>query len=117
MTGDGAYTPPGRRPGKGVDGDDDGDNKLVVQQVKEAGVTLRYPMLSENNYGVWAVKMKIFMRAQGVWAVVVNKGGVYEKMDQMALAAVVVQTVRETIAMISSEHETTLRRRGTLSRR
>ena len=74
-------------------------------------------MLSENNYGVWAVKMKIFMRAQGVWAAVVNKGGVDEKMDQMALAAVVVQTVRETIAMISSEHETTLRRRGTLSRR
>ena len=106
MTGDGAYTPPGRRPGKGVDGDDNGDNKLVVQQVKEAGVTLRYPMLSENNYGVWAVKMKIFMRAQGVWAAVVNKGGVYEKMDQMALAAVVVQTVREAVAIISSEHET-----------
>jgi len=30
---------------------------------------------------------------KGVWAVVVNKGGVYEKMDQMALAAVV-QTTR-----------------------
>ena len=105
MTGDGAYTPPGRRPGKGVDGDDDGDNKLVVQQVKEAGVTLRYPMLSENNYGVWAVKMKIFMRAQGVWAAVVNKGGVDEKMDQMALAAIV-QAVPEAVVMSISEHET-----------
>lgn len=91
MTGDGAYTPPGRRPGKGVDGDDNGDNKLVVQQVKEAGVTLRYPMLSENNYGVWAA--------------VVNKGGVDEKMDQMALAAIV-QAVPEAVVMSISEHET-----------
>ena len=105
MTGDGAYTPPGRHPSKGVDGDDDGDNKLVVQQVKEAGVTLRYPMLSENNYSVWAVKMKIFMRAQGVWAAVVNKGGVDEKMDQMALAAIV-QAVPEAVVMSISEHET-----------
>jgi hypothetical protein len=101
MTGDGAYTPPGRRPGKGVDG----DNKLVVQQVKEAGVTLRYPILSENKYSVWAVKMKIFMRTQGVWAVVVNKGGVDEKMDQMALAAIV-QAIQEAVVMSISEHET-----------
>ena len=56
-------------------------------------MTLHYPKLSDNNYGMWTMKMKIFMRAQGVWAVVVNKGGVYEKMDQMALAAVV-QTTR-----------------------
>jgi hypothetical protein len=101
MTGDGAYTPPGRRPGKGVDG----DNKLVVQQVNEVGVTLRYPVLSENNYVVWAVKMKIFVRAQGVWAAVVNKGGVDEKIDQMALAAIV-QAVPEAVVMSISEHET-----------
>jgi hypothetical protein len=105
MTGDGAYTPPDRRPGKGVDGDDDGDNKLVVQQVNEVGVTLRYPVLSENNYVVWAVKMKIFVRAQGVWAAVVNKEGVDEKMDQMALAAIV-QAIPEAVVMSISEHET-----------
>ena len=85
--------------------------------MKEVGVTLHYPKLSDNNYGMWTMKMKIFMRAQSVWVAVVNKVGVDEKMDQMALAAVVVQTVRETVAMINSEHETTLRRRGTLSRR
>ena len=85
--------------------------------MKEVGVILHYPKLLDNNYGMWATKMKIFLRAQGVWVVVVNKVGVDAKMDQMALAVVVVQTVRETIAMISSEHETTLRRRGTLSRR
>jgi hypothetical protein len=87
---------------KAVAGGDHDDNKLVV---KEAGVTLRYPMLSENNYGVWAVKMKIFMRAQGVWAAVVNKKGVDEKMDQMALATIV-QAVPEAVVMAISEKET-----------
>ncbi|XP_072150367.1 uncharacterized protein [Setaria viridis] len=88
---------------KGVAGGD--DDKMVVQQVKEAGVTLRYPMLTENNYGVWAVKMKIFMRAQGVWAAVVSKGDVDEKMDQMALAAIV-QAVPEAMVLAISEVET-----------
>ncbi|CAO2176986.1 unnamed protein product [Urochloa humidicola] len=83
----------------------DDDNKLVVQQVKEAGVTLHYPMLGENNYGVWAVKMKIFMRAQGVWVAVENKKGVDEKMDQMALAAIV-QAVPEAVVLAISEEET-----------
>ena len=47
---DGVYTPPGRRSsssGNGTDGSGtdgrNGGRELVVQQVKEAGVTLRYP--------------------------------------------------------------------------
>nr|AAR06333.1 hypothetical protein [Oryza sativa Japonica Group]AAT81754.1 hypothetical protein [Oryza sativa Japonica Group]ABF97401.1 hypothetical protein LOC_Os03g39510 [Oryza sativa Japonica Group] len=80
---------------KAIAGDDD-NSKLVVQQVKDAGVTLCYPMLGGNNYGVWAVKMKIFMRAQGVWAAVegdvwaaVEGDAADEKMDQMALVTIV----------------------------
>jgi rhamnogalacturonyl hydrolase YesR len=73
--------------------------------VKEAGVTLRYLMLAENNYCVWAVKMKIFMCAQGVWAAVVSKGAIDEKMDQMALATIV-QAVPEAVVMAISEKET-----------
>ncbi|EAY92924.1 hypothetical protein OsI_14726 [Oryza sativa Indica Group] len=88
---------------KAVAGDND-NSKLVVQQVKEAGVTLRYPMLGENNYGVWAVKMKIFMRAQGVWAAVEGDAA-DEKIDQMALAAIV-QAVPEAVVMAISEKET-----------
>ena len=59
----------------GCGGDDGNADTLVTGisignsadevQIKEAGVTLRYPMLSEDNYSVWTVKMKIFMRAQG----------------------------------------------------
>jgi hypothetical protein len=62
-------------------------------------------MLAENNYDVWAVKMKIFMRAQGVWAAVVSKSVADEKMDQMTLAAIV-QAVPEAVVMAISEKET-----------
>ncbi len=72
MSGDGVHTPPPIRRSSGGNGGDGslGGHELVVQQVNEAGVTLRYPMLGENNYSVWAVKMKIFMCAQGVWTAV-----------------------------------------------
>ncbi|KAF0895888.1 hypothetical protein E2562_017534 [Oryza meyeriana var. granulata] len=109
MSSEGVYTPPRRRgngTGNGGDGDNGGQSsrELAVQQVKEAGVMLRYPMLGENNYGVWAVKMKIFMRAQGVWAAVEGNAA-NEKMDQMALAAIV-QAVPEAMVMAISEKET-----------
>ncbi|KAF0914474.1 hypothetical protein E2562_028956 [Oryza meyeriana var. granulata] len=107
MLSEGVYTPPschGSGNGSGGDGSQ-GGHELVVQQVKETGVTLRYPMLSQNNYGVWAVKMKIFMRAQGMWPAVVCKEAVNKKMDQMALAAIV-QAVPEAVVMAISEKET-----------
>jgi hypothetical protein len=61
-------------------------------------------MLEENNYGVWAVKMKIFMRAQGVWAAVEGNTA-DEKMDQMALTAIV-QAMPEAVVMTIFEKET-----------
>jgi hypothetical protein len=72
MSGDrsGVYTPPSHR-----GGGNEGDGEVVVQQVKEAGVALRYPTLVEENYDAWAVKMKIFMRAQGLWAAVEEASG------------------------------------------
>src|SRR6266540_1853096 len=48
--------------------------------------------------------MKIFMRAQGMWVVVEGKA-VDEKVDQMALAAIV-QVVPEAVVMAISEKET-----------
>ncbi|XP_025828683.1 uncharacterized protein LOC112903668 [Panicum hallii] len=62
-------------------------------------------MLEENNYGAWAVKMKIFMGAQGVWAAVESKNAVDDRLDQMALAAIV-QAVPESVMMATSEHKT-----------
>lgn len=40
---------------------------------KEGSVGLNYPMLGRNNYSVWAIKMKVFMQAQGVWDAVEPK--------------------------------------------
>jgi hypothetical protein len=46
MSGDGVYTPVPIHHGSGCGGGGDlGGHERVVQQVKEAGVSLRYPML------------------------------------------------------------------------
>nr|GEU70482.1 hypothetical protein [Tanacetum cinerariifolium] len=37
---------------------------------KDGQITLHYPMLSRTNYAAWAIKMRVFMQAQGVWEVV-----------------------------------------------
>ena len=56
---------------------------------KEGNVTLNYPMLSRTNYGAWAIKMRVFMLAQGVWDAVEPRTAntlVEAKKDNMALA-------------------------------
>lgn len=48
-------------------------------------------MLLRNNYVAWAIKMKVFMKAQGVWDAVEPKTSntiVKVKKDKMALAAI-----------------------------
>ncbi|XP_074373459.1 uncharacterized protein LOC141713783 [Apium graveolens] len=37
---------------------------------KNGSIGLSYPMLARNSYTTWALKIKIFMEAQGVWNVV-----------------------------------------------
>ena len=38
--------------------------------IKGGSFGLSYPMLARSNYTDWALKMKVFMQAQGVWNVV-----------------------------------------------
>lgn len=49
--------------------------------------------------------MKVFMRAQGVWAAVEGKELVNERNDQTALAAIF-QAMPEAMMMALAEHET-----------
>ncbi|WVZ80285.1 hypothetical protein U9M48_027776 [Paspalum notatum var. saurae] len=105
MAGDDAYTPPWKRGKGGDDNNKESTSGGDVVQVKETGMTLRYPMLEENNYGAWAVKMEIFMGAQGVWAPV-EKEAVAPRLDKMALAAIV-QAIPESVMMATSEHKST----------
>ena len=59
---------------------------MSTSKASGGGVTIQYPMLDGDNYGVWAAKMKIFMRARGVWAAVEGEGAVEETKDQEAFA-------------------------------
>ncbi|KAF9678052.1 hypothetical protein SADUNF_Sadunf08G0171800 [Salix dunnii] len=39
---------------------------VVKPMVRGASIPIQYPTLSETNYGIWAVKMKIILRSLGV---------------------------------------------------
>lgn len=50
---------------------------------------LTYPTLAKGNYTTWALKMKVFMQAQGVWTAVEPsdpKAAIDDKSDKVALA-------------------------------
>ncbi|XP_021610573.1 uncharacterized protein LOC110613653 [Manihot esculenta] len=34
--------------------------------VREGGISLQYPLLSKTNYATWAIKMQVYMQAQGI---------------------------------------------------
>ncbi|XP_072149557.1 uncharacterized protein [Setaria viridis] len=74
-----------------------------VAAAKESSlVSLHYPML---NYNL-AIKMKVFMRAQGVWDVVEPadpKEKIDPKKDQMALAAIYQGIPKETLLAVSEK--------------
>lgn len=60
---------------------------------------MQYPLLTADNYAVWAMKKKANMRAQRVWDAVDPKGKVKDvddHLDQSALA-VIYQAVPDTM--------------------
>lgn len=60
-------------------------------KLKEGPLRLNYPMLTRGNYTAWAMKMRAFMKAHGVWSAVdvgEGKSTVDENHDQIALAAI-----------------------------
>lgn len=64
---------------------------MEVGKVKGGSVGLTYPMLAKTNYTSWALKMRVFMQAQGVWLAVEPcdpKATVEEKTDKVALAMI-----------------------------
>lgn len=60
-------------------------------KTRDGSFSLLYPVLTTDNYPVWALKMKANMRAQGVWGAVDPKAKdkeVDDKVDQTALAII-----------------------------
>ena len=69
---------------------------------------LSYPMLTRSNYTTWSLKMKVFMKAQGVWGAIEQKDPevtVDERTVQVALAAIY-QGLPEDILLTIAEKET-----------
>lgn len=82
-------------------------DKVETSKTKE-GVGLSYPMLARGNYTAWAIKMKVFMQAHGVWeAVEIKDSGskVEERIDKIAMAAIY-QGIPEDILLSISEKAT-----------
>lgn len=85
------------------------DRLMETSKAKEGGfVGLNYPMLTRNNYTAWYLKMKVFMKAQGVWDAIEQKdpkATVDDKTVQVALAAIY-QGVPENVLLTIAEKET-----------
>lgn len=71
---------------------------------ESSAVSLHYPVLTRSNYATWAMKMKVYMRAQGVWDAI-EPGDADTRKDQMALAAIY-QGVPEDTLFLLAEKET-----------
>ena len=54
----------------GVEGDQSKTLAVVKPTARGASIPIQYPTLSETNYDIWAVKMKIILRSLGVWSVI-----------------------------------------------
>jgi hypothetical protein len=87
---------------------DEGKSKkriMSTSRARSGGVTIQYPMLEGDNYGMWAAKMKVFMRAQGVWTAIEGNPKIDETKDEEAFA-VIAQAVPNGVFMTISQKDT-----------
>ena len=77
-------------------------------KLKGGGVGLNYPILSRSNYTAWAIKMQVYMQAQGVWEAIEpadENTKVEDKKDKYALA-VIYQGLSEDILLAVADKKT-----------
>ena len=67
-------------------------------------IPVQYPMLTDTNYGVWAVKMKIILRSLRVWQAITDDE-VDDECDEGAMATIA-QSVPDSVLMTLAEFET-----------
>lgn len=75
---------------------------------KESSFGLSFPMLTKTNYMAWALKMKVFMQAHGVWEAIEPKdvkAVVDDKIDKRALA-VIYHRIPEDLLLALAEKKT-----------
>ncbi|XP_039121641.1 uncharacterized protein LOC120258329 [Dioscorea cayenensis subsp. rotundata] len=87
-----------------VTSNDDGATSRVP--VKESSsVSLHYQMLTKTNYSTWAIKMSVYLQAQGVWDAIQPGTEVETRRDKIALTAIY-ETIPEENLLLISEKET-----------
>ncbi|KAL8116733.1 hypothetical protein AgCh_023038 [Apium graveolens] len=76
---------------------------------KDEMISLNYPILTRANYTAWAMKMKVYMQAHGVWDAISPKNPksttVGDKMDKTTLAAIY-QGIPEDVLLSLADKET-----------
>ncbi|KAF2293026.1 hypothetical protein GH714_035170 [Hevea brasiliensis] len=82
---------------------DTSNRESLSSQEKEGSVTLKYPMLTKSNYAAWAIKMEVFMMAQGVWEPIESEGLVDKRRDKMALAAIYQGIGEDTLLQLGAK--------------
>ncbi|XP_074347367.1 uncharacterized protein LOC141686216 [Apium graveolens] len=80
---------------------------MDVNKSKPGGsIGLSYHILTKNNYTTWAMKMKVYMQAQGVWVAIEPsdpKGAVEEKTDKVALAMIYQRLAEDMLLSIAEK--------------
>ncbi|XP_074336212.1 uncharacterized protein LOC141673367 [Apium graveolens] len=81
---------------------------MEISKQKESSFGLSYPLLTKMNYTAWALKMKVFMQAHGVWDAIEpkeskdGKSTVENRVDKRALA-VIYQGIPEELLLSIAE--------------
>ena len=88
----------------GVEGDQSKTLVVVKPTARGASIPIQYPTLSETNYDIWAVKMKIILRSLGVWSVI-EGGDTDDDKDQGAMVAIS-QAMPNDVMMAIAEKKT-----------
>lgn len=72
---------------------------------KNGSLGLSYPMLTRSNYTAWTLKMKVFIKAQGVWNAIEwqdPKAPAEDKIDKAALTMIYQGIPEETLLSIAA---------------
>lgn len=94
---------------RGQKGSDDSakpdESSSTKTQVKDGHLTIQYPTLTKTNYATWAIRMKVYMKAQKAWEAIVSEEDVDDRKDQVALA-IIYQAIPEEMLYMISDKET-----------
>ena len=87
--------------------EDDASNDMSVRiQENEGSVTLKYLMLTRCNYGAWAIKMEVFMMAQGIWEAIESPETVNNRKDKIVLATIYQSIGEDTLLQLGAKKTT-----------